>query len=282
MIKLGVIGYPLAHSLSPTMHKAALKFKNIEGNYVVLETPEDKLADTIEYMKKQNFRGFNVTIPYKVDIIKFLDEIDDLAKITGAVNAVVISAKGQLKGYNTDISGFINAIPKDKLNNLSGKKATVLGTGGAARAVCSALLNAGVNNLVLYARTPFKAESLKEILVSDFADAGISISQLEENIDLSDTAIFVNTTPVGMYGKSEGKSPISEQSVKTLPDNSIVYDIIYRPKTTKLLEYAQNKNLFTIDGTEMLVLQGAKALEYWIEQEPPVDIMREALNSCFV
>ncbi len=282
MIKLGVIGYPLAHSLSPAMHNAALNFKNIEGIYTVLETPEDKLADTIEHMKIQNFRGFNVTIPYKVDIIKFLDEIDELAKITGAVNAVVISADGKLKGYNTDISGFINAIPQDKLDNLSGKKAAVLGTGGAARAVCSALLNAGINNLVLYARTPGKAEDLKEILFFNFADASISISQLEENLDLSDISILVNTTPVGMYGKSEGQSPVSEQSIDTLPDNAIVYDIIYRPKITKLLEYAQNRNLFTIDGTEMLVLQGAKALEYWIGQESPVDIMREALNSCFV
>ncbi len=282
MIKLGVIGYPLAHSLSPTMHNTALKFKNIEGSYVVLETPEDKLADTIEYMKKQKFRGFNVTIPYKVDIIKFIDEIDNLAKITGAVNAVVISDDGKLKGYNTDISGFINAIPKEKLDNLSGKKATVLGTGGAARAICSALLNADINDLTLYARAPAKGEDLKEILMSNFVGANISIKQLEENIDLSDIAILVNTTPVGMYGKSEGQSPVSESSIATLPVNAIVYDIIYRPKTTKLLEYAQGRNLVTIDGTEMLVLQGAKALEYWIEQEPPVDAMREALNSCFV
>lgn len=277
MLKLGIIGYPLGHSLSPAMHNAALKTNLIEGNYVALETPPEKLAEQITFLKNENFRGFNVTIPHKVEIIKYLDSIYNFAKVVGAVNTVVIDENKKLHGYNTDVYGFVQAIPEEIRKNLKGKHAAVLGSGGAARAVLVGLIEMGIKKISIIARNKEKSIELKEVILKNFSDIEINYSELEENVDLSGFSIVVNTTPLGMQGANQEISPLSQESISTLPKDALVYDIVYKPQKTILLEYAEKRGLKTLNGFEMLVLQGAKAFELWTGQIAPVEIMRKNL-----
>lgn len=273
MLKLGITGYPLGHSLSPVMHNAALKELGIDGSYVVLETPPEELEERVNYLKEENFRGFNVTIPHKVEIIKFLDETDDFSKAIGAVNTVVIDENKKLYGYNTDVYGFVTAIPEELRKNLKGKKAAVFGSGGAARAVIAGLMEIGMQKISIFARNQQKSEELKNIF-----DIEIKILELKENIDLSEFSIVINTTPLGMQGANEKISPVNKDSILTLPADAIVYDIVYKPSKTKFLDYADKRGLKTINGIEMLILQGVKGFELWTGKQAPVEIMRKALK----
>lgn len=277
MLKLGIIGYPLGHSLSPAMHNAGLKELGLEGNYIILETPPDRLAERINFLKEEGFRGFNVTIPHKVEIMPFLDSIDNFAKTVGAVNTVVIDENKKLHGYNTDVYGFVSAIPEELRKNLAGKKAAVLGSGGAARAILAGLIETGINQINIFAIDQKESCKLKQHILKNFPDFNINCLELVPQVNLSEFSIVVNATPLGMQGKNEGISALSEESVATLPENAIVYDIVYKPQKTKLLEYAQKRNLKTIYGLEMLLLQGVKGFQLWTGQNPPVEIMREAL-----
>lgn len=277
MIKLGIIGYPLGHTLSPVMHKAALRHLGIEGNYFVLETPPESLIDRIKQLKIEDFIGFNVTIPLKVWVVPLLNEVDEYANIAGAVNTVIISKNKELYGCNTDIDGFIGAIPEDLRKNLKHKKAVVFGAGGAARAIAVGLSMLNLDEITFYARNLEKAVKLNEIMSASFPDVKIKIKEHNEYADLSYASIIVNTTPIGMQGINEGISPVNKSSVESIQSDAIVYDLVYKPNRTRLLQYAEECNLFTIGGLEMLILQGAKALSLWINQEIPVDIMREAV-----
>lgn len=277
MIKLGIIGYPLGHSLSAVMHEAALKEMGIEGEYHVLETPQEDLIDTIKRLRVNGYTGFNVTIPHKVVITPFLSEVDDYANIVGAVNTVLIREDKQLYGYNTDLYGFVSAIPEEKRNELKGKKAAILGSGGAARAVAAGLAMTGITELTFYARDKEKTKNLKNVVCANFPKINVEIKDFNEYADLNQYSIIVNTTPLGMYGVNEDRSPLTKRAIESLPDSAIVYDLVYRPRQTKLLQYADSRDLITIDGTEMLVLQGVKALEIWTNQKAPTDIMRQAL-----
>jgi len=273
MLKLGIIGYPLGHSLSPSMHNAALKELEIQGNYVAFETPPNKLFERIEFLKVEGIKGFNVTIPYKEKIIKYLDDIDNSGKIVGAVNTVIIDENKKLYGYNTDVSGFVQAIPNEWQEKIKSKKAAVLGSGGSARAILAGLIELKIQEISIFARNQEKSLELKEI----FSNIKINCLPLTENLDLSEFSIVINTTPLGMQGINEGISPLSLKSIETLPKDALVYDIVYKPLKTKLLEYAEKRNLKTLNGIEMLLLQGAKGFELWTGQKPPVEIMRKAL-----
>ena len=277
MIKLGIIGYPLEHSLSPAMHNAALKEIGIEGSYVPLETYPQNLAEKICFLKENGFRGFNVTIPHKIAVMQYLDTIDDFAKVVGAVNTVVIDKDKKLYGYNTDVYGFVQAIPTVLKENIKNKKAAVIGSGGAARAVLTGLNQLGIKEISIFARNQENSQKLKEIILKKFPHINIICLFLEENADLSEFSVVVNTTPLGMYGKNERISPLSKNSLATLPENALVYDIIYKPETTKLLEYAEQRGLKTLNGLEMLILQGAKGFELWTGQTPTIEVMRNAL-----
>ena len=277
MNKFGIIGFPLGHTLSPAMHKAALNYYGIEGDYIPMETDPEDLIDRIKQLKIENFKGFNVTIPHKVFVVPLLSSVDDIANIVGAVNTIVIDNNKALHGYNTDIYGFIHAIPENLRENLKSKKAAVLGVGGAARAVAIGLIQIGICDLVFYARNEEKALILADILSHKFPDISITVKGFNEYADLSEYSIVVNTTPLGMKGDYYNVSPLNRRAVQSLKNDAIVYDLIYKPKVTKLLKYAKDRELITIDGIEMLVLQGAKAFEIWTGKEAPVDIMREAV-----
>lgn len=277
MLKLGIIGYPLAHSLSNIMHTAAMKELGIKGTYDILETPPEELLDRIKYLKKNDYKGFNVTIPLKVYVTPMLISADNSARIVGAVNTVLIDEQKNLHGYNTDVYGFVEAIPNSIKKSLKNKKAAVLGAGGAARAVVAGLASLEMSEIDIYARDEKKALILRDLILSNFKEIKVKVLHFSENCDLSSAAIVVNTTPIGMYGENEGISPLSNMSVDSISNDGIVYDLIYRPLETRLIRQAKDRELFTIDGSEMLILQGAKALSIWTGKKAPVEVMRKAL-----
>lgn len=280
MIKLGLIGYPLGHSLSPLMHKAAFSDAGISGSYELLEVAPDKLKDMVEFLKDNDFRGFNATIPHKVAIMEFLDQIDPLALKVGAVNTVLIEQNKTLIGYNTDVYGFMYAIPEEIRQNFTGKTATLIGSGGAARAITTGMAEMGISEIqiVTLASEMNKAEEIKNIMQKNYNNIIVNCQKLENNIDLSGNALIVNATPVGMEGKFEGQSPLSQFTLDSLSKNTFVYDIVYKPRKTKLLDMAEQKGMPILSGLDMLVLQGAKAFNIWTNCEPNVKVMRDAIN----
>jgi shikimate dehydrogenase len=281
MIKLGIIGYPLGHSLSPIMHKAAFDHCKISADYQILETEPEDIISQLKYLKVQGYRGFNVTIPLKVWITPLLNEVDDHANLVGAVNTVLIKDNKDLSGFNTDVFGFMHSIPAEFRSSLIQGKAAVLGAGGAARAVAVALIQLGIAEITFYARNQEKALQLRDILITNFHGIKINVQGFSEFADFSYASIIVNTTPIGMEGINQIVSPVTRSSIESINNNAIVYDLIYNPRETIFLRYAKARGLYTIGGSEMLVLQGAKAFEIWTGKEAPIDVMREAvLKSC--
>lgn len=277
MIKLAIIGYPLGHSLSPAMHNASLRELGIEGSYIALETPPETLEKRIEFFKNEKFNGFNVTIPHKVEIIKFLDNIDNFVKNVGAVNTVIIDENNKFYGYNTDVYGFVYAIPENLRKNFRGQKAAIIGAGGAARAVLAGLTEMDLQEISILARNIEKSLDLQKMILKNFPHIKINFLLLDDNVDLSDCCIVVNTTPLGMQGKYEDISPLNQDTIATLPKNAFVYDIVYKPQKTKFIEYAENQGLNTLNGLDMLILQGAKSFELWTGQKPSVKIIKNSL-----
>lgn len=273
MFKLGIIGDPLSHSLSKVMQESALKNLNLEGQYDILETKSEDLIPRLKYLKTQGYKGFNVTIPHKIPVALFLSDVDELANKAGSVNTVVINEDKSLKGYNTDVYGFMKPIEEV---NLEGKKATVLGTGGASRAVVCGLSMKGIKKIDIFTRNVIDSGESVNILKERFPDVEIKLLQYELMQGLGDTSIVVNTTPLGMKHFREGVSPLSDEVIKTLSDDAIVYDIVYNPIKTELIKRAIKYNKKYVQGLDMLVYQGARAFEIWTGQTPNVDKMKIA------
>ena len=274
MHKFAVIGHPLTQSLSGIMHNAMLKELGLEGEYETLDTDNDGLIDRIKYLKSRGYTGFNVTIPLKVLITLFLDNVDDLADMAGCANTVKIMPDKSLQGYNTDIYGFQKAIPENFLDELKNTTVTILGTGGASRAAAIALCLRGIKQINFYARNIINASDMVNYLRTQFPHIMFNLKQMQRINNLSDTKLLVNSTPIGMRGKAMGTSPIDEAVLKTLPENSAVYDIVYNPLKTELLRLAQKNGYKTITGLDMFVHQGAKAFEIWTGKQAKPEIMK--------
>ncbi len=277
---MGIIGHPLSHSLSNVMQQAALKTSGLEGTYEVLDTPSEDLITRVKMLKIQGYNGFNVTIPLKVPITLFLEQFDEYANLSGAVNTVKILDDRTLYGYNTDVWGFINSLPKDFV--LTGKKAAVLGTGGASRAICTALKTLGVRQIDLYTRNVVDSHDTIEGFRNKFKDVEIKLFQNEFMEDLSEYKIVINTTPLGMKNFAQQLSPIKEEVIKTLDDNSMIYDIVYNPPKTELLKLCEKHNKQYKSGIDMLVLQGARAFEIWTGVMPDINAMKIAVLENFI
>lgn len=271
--KFGIIGYPISHSLSPVIQKTAFETTNLAGSYEIMETNPEDLITTIK-MLTRNFQGFNVTIPHKVPITLFLTHFDEYANLSGSVNTVKILDDKTLYGYNTDVYGFINSLPKDF--NLKGETVAVLGTGGACRAICTAFSTLGVKQIDLYSRNVIDSHQSALALRSRFQDIKINLIQSEMLSSLKSYKMLVNTTPVGMKNFSQGTSPISDEIVETLNEDAIIYDVIYNPFKTELIKQAIRYNKKYIGGLDMFVLQGAKAFEIWTGKTPNFDKMKIA------
>ncbi|GAV24381.1 shikimate dehydrogenase [Carboxydothermus islandicus] len=270
----GIIGYPLKHTLSPRMHNEAFKALNLNYLYLPLEVAEDSLPQAISGLKAFNFRGINVTIPYKEKVFPFLDEVATEAKTIGAVNTIVHD-RGRLIGYNTDAPGFLLSLKENGVE-VTGKKVLLLGAGGAARAVAYALLTAGAE-LVIANRTIDKAKELAK----DFRGVG-KISEIlelgEKPLSLEPYHMVVNTLPLGMH-PYENQMPAVDFTGVT--SDFVAYDLIYNPAETKFLKASKEKGARTINGLSMLLWQGVLAFEKWTGVSPPVEVMKKAIGlSC--
>lgn len=272
--KYCVIGYPLGHSLSVCIHEAGFRSLGLNYTYEILETPPETLVDRIKYLKYNDFAGFNVTIPLKLPVTMFLDEIDTSADLIGAVNTVVINPDRTMKGYNTDVLGFRNAIPKEV--TLAGKTIGVLGTGGAARAAITAFALEQVKQIKIFTRNIPNSMELLNYLRTKFPMIEFNAFQIERIRDLSDVNILVNTTPIGMQGRAADLTPVEENELRTLPQGAIVYDVIYNPKKTVLLKLAQKNGYKTINGVDMFIHQAVAAEEIWTGRTPDFKDMKIA------
>ena len=274
MYKLGLIGYPLGHSISAVIQKAGFESIGEAGTYEIMETPPDTLIERIKDLKVNGYNGFNVTIPLKVPISLFLDEFDETANIAGCANTVKIMPDKSFKGYNTDIYGFWAALPKNA--DLNGKKAGILGTGGASRAATVGLIQAGIKEINYFSRNIINSAEMINSMRQAFPEIKFNNYQIQMLRDLPELAILVNCTPIGMRGNSMDQMPISILDLEKLDKSAIVYDVIYNPTKTLLLQNAEKLGLKTVNGLDMLIFQGAKALEIWTDKKPDTQTMKIA------
>lgn len=270
--KLAIIGYPIGHTLSPVLYKAAFEELGLDYSYEVLSTPPEDLITQIKQLRSGKYFGFNVTIPHKVPVTLFLAKYDEFVNLTGSVNVVKIEDDLSLSGYNTDVYGFMEAIPKDI--DLTGKKAAIIGTGGAARAVCAGLYKKGVSKIDIYTRNVINSSETIKTLRNRFVEIEIKAIQTSLMEGLEDVDILVNTTPMGMKNFDEDNSPVDDKNIESLKDTALVYDIVYNPLRTALISKAIKFNKRYVCGLDMLVYQAVRAVEIWSGQKPDFKSMK--------
>jgi shikimate dehydrogenase len=268
----GVIGDPIEHSMSPVMHNAAFEERGIDYLYIPFRVEKEELGKAIAGMRALNIRGLSVTIPHKIAVIPFLDELDPLAERIGAVNTIV-NDDGVLRGYNTDATGFLQALLERGIRP-RGKNVVILGAGGASRAISFILAERGAHLVILNRLLELDwAEELASRISQIFTKEVEALELNEENLAkvLEKADILVNATSVGM-SPNIGEAPIP---AKLLKPGLIVFDIVYNPIKTRLLREAEVAGAETIGGLDMLVWQGALAFEMWTGLKAPVKLMRE-------
>lgn len=259
----GVIGSPIAHSKSPQLHRHWLKTYGIPGHYIPMDVSNDNLENVLRTLPQMGFVGLNITTPHKEKVMEIADLVTDRAILIGAANTLIFCKDGKIHADNTDGYGFIENLKAGapQWNPRSGP-AAVLGAGGAARAVISSLLEAGVPEIMLSNRTRVRADKLKQ----DFGSR-IRVYEWDQAGNMIDDAdLLVNTTSLGMIGKSELRVPLDG-----LRSSTIVTDLVYAPLKTKLLATAEEYGCATVDGLGMLLHQAAPAFERWFDRRPDVD-----------
>ncbi len=267
-----VIGDPIDHSLSPNIHNVAFKELQLDCTYIAYRIPKGELADGLEGLKKIKISGFNVTIPHKIDIMKYLDNVDEDCSIIGASNTVT-NNDGMLKGYNTDMDGFLDPIKRKSLS-IDSKEVLLLGAGGAARAIIAGLAKEKVRLVTIANRTKEKADTLTKFAQKIGVEANtISLEDLGKNA--MDYKLIVNATPIGLKNES------TSIPTKIINENTIVYDIVYTPLNTDLIKKAKEVGATVIYGYEMLLGQAIRAFEIWHKTEAPYDIMKRAILGGF-
>jgi shikimate dehydrogenase len=255
----GVIGNPIAHSLSPQLQNAGFQARKMDAVYFPFLVHD--LGDFLGAVKSLGVRGFSVTLPYKQEILRYLDGCDPLASAIGAVNTVVVSATGNLYGYNTDYVGVLRTLQERV--TLSRSRVLILGAGGSARAVAFALAQSGAS-VCICARRPKEARKLAR------AVRGEEVPRSRLKSEFFDA--IINATPIGMYPKT-GRSPLSAHELNC----RLVFDLIYRPVKTKLLQLASRRGIETVSGLEMFLVQGIAQWEIWVGQRAPAAAMRKAV-----
>jgi shikimate dehydrogenase len=255
----GLIGNPVAHSLSPVMHNQAFAATGYNGAYLAFRVTDPAAA--IKGIRALNFKGVSVTLPHKVAVMEYLDEVDETAARIGAVNTIV-NNRGRLIGYNTDCPGALQALRT--CTSLEGKSVALIGAGGAARAIGFGLAAAG-GRVTILNRSRTSGERLAADLQAEF----LPLNDLQANR----YEILINTTPVGMHPETDA-TPIPK---KDLSKDMVVMDIVYNPIKTRLIRAAEAKNCRTITGVAMFVFQGAHQFELWTGQKAPVDVMQDAV-----
>jgi shikimate dehydrogenase len=261
--RLGVLGWPVAHSRSPAIHNAALAAAGLEGwRYQHLPVPPELLGATTAALGPAGFRGANVTIPHKAAALALADQASDSARAIGAANTLSFEEDGRIEAENTDAPGFLAALPR----TAAGQRALVLGAGGSARAVVWALVQAGASEVSVWNRTRARAAALAE-------DLGARVVASREPADL-----LVNCTSVGLEDSSSGPEALKSLGLARddLDDYACVVDLVYRDRPTALVSTARQRGAQVVDGLEVLVQQGALSFRWWTGREAALDVMRAA------
>lgn len=260
MIRAGVIGHPISHSKSPLIHRHWMEKYKIDGDYKAIDIAPDALALGVRDLVRDGYAGFNVTVPHKVAIMELCDEVDATARAIGAVNTVVVE-DGKLYGRNTDAFGFIENLKVMQPDYTFERPAMMLGAGGAARAVIYGLLQQGVPHIAICNRSKDKAALLR-----DMDTQRISVVDWDARDQLAGYGLLVNTTSLGMTGQ-----PPLDVQIHSLPVDAVVYDIVYAPLMTDLLNAAQARGNPVVTGIGMLLHQARAAFEAWTGTLPEVD-----------
>ena len=268
---VGLIGHPVEHSFSPPMHNAAFDALNMDYAYVAIDDDPKNLKSPINGAKSLNVKGFNVTIPHKIEVMQFLDEIDEVAGLIGAVNTIDFK---NMKGYNTDGIGAVKAI--EEVTSIKDKNIVIAGAGGASRAISFYIAKYGAESLTILNRNVEKAENLAgDVLGSDLIGDVKSDSISKINGYLNDADILIDTTPVGMHPNVDAK-PIA--FADDMHEDLTVFDAVYNPNETVLIKEAIKAHAKPVYGIKMLLYQGMESFRIWTGRDAPIDAMEEALK----
>lgn len=269
---VGLIGHPVEHSFSPPMHNAAFDALNMDYAYVAFDVNPNDLKSAIEGAESLNIKGFNVTIPHKVDVMQYLDELDEVARLISAVNTIDFK---NLKGYNTDGIGAVKAI--EEVTSIKNKNVVVAGAGGASRAISFYIAKYGAESLTILNRNEVKAESL----ASDVSDSGLIGEVASDSINaignyMEGADVLIDTTPLGMHPNINDE-PIVKADM--MDEDLVVFDAVYNPNETVLIKEAIKANAKPVYGIKMLLYQGAESFKIWTGKTAPVDVMEKALRN---
>ena len=268
-----IIGDPIDHSLSPAIHNAAFTTLGLNCSYIAFRVQEGQLKNSMDSLRAINIGGFNVTMPHKVTVLNYVDRSDKIAEMVGAANTVN-NEGGKFHAYNTDVVGFIEPLRQRKID-LNGFEVLILGAGGAARAVAVALSQEkGVSKINIFNRDIDRSGSLANIINKSGIEIGI-ISQNDVQQIAFRSNLIINTTPLGM------KNEQSLIKTSSISKESIVYDIVYKPIETNLLENAKTAGAQVIYGYEMLLEQAIASFKIWFKIDPPIESMKKVLFGMF-
>ncbi|HCY77101.1 MAG TPA: shikimate dehydrogenase [Ignavibacteriales bacterium] len=273
---IGLIGYPIKQSFSPFIHNVAAELTGTRLIYLPFEVHSTNLKNAVKGIVALGLKGFNVTVPHKVKVVDFINQLSEEASVTGSVNTVV-NEMGKLIGYNTDVHGIVETLSPFK-SKINGNEVCVLGAGGSARAVIYTLIrNFKPSKIFLINRTEQYAETLKQHFKSKMKFDGIVIKELMQPdliSILNNCSLIVNSTSVGMY-------PAQDDSILNTPDifvkDQVVFDLVYNPVKTKFLQMAESKGAVPVNGLNMLVQQAAKSFNLWTGKEFPLEKVYKSL-----
>lgn len=275
-IRLGIFGWPVAHSKSPQMHESAARALGIELQYERFAVEPERLAEAVREKHDAGIDGYNLTVPHKQAVMALLDEVAPAARAIGAVNTVV-RADDAYVGHNTDAPGLVRSLIEAGVT-VADARVAVIGAGGAARAAVVGLADAGAAEVTVLARRPEQAESLAESLASH-AQCRLSALPLgEAQACFPATTLVVQATSATLESNPGAEDFAASLPIEALPANAAVVDMVYQPLETTVLRRANEHGLVTVDGLGMLLHQGAIAFEMWTGFEPPIDVMRAALR----
>lgn len=276
---VGLLGWPLEHSISPQMHNAAFKELELNWRYLPFPVLPGKFEQALNGLMALGIRGLNITIPFKQAVIPHLRSLDETVRQIGAVNTIVADDKsisgGYYQGYNTDVQGFISALKTSDFGEINGKNALIVGAGGAARAVIYGLIKEGVEKITILNRNPTHGLAIRDEFGKFFNNIESALLTPGNLVELASTAdLLVNATPVGTW-------PDVDQSIWpeniSMPSQITIFDLVYNPPRTHLLKQAIRSKATIIGGLEMLIHQGAHSFQIWTGIPAPVKVMR---NSC--
>ena len=271
---LGVLGAPIGHSLSPIIQNAALRAAGLDYVYAALPVRADALTSAVHGLRDAGIAGFNVTIPFKTEIIPLMDDLSEDARRIHAVNTVVVEENGRLVGHNTDVTGFLAGFAERGIS-IEGTHAVLVGAGGAARAALWGLLRSHVTSVTIGVRTAAKGAALAANFAADGTVEACAFDDPAFTRALAAADVVVQTTPVGMTPHTEALPPID---LATLKDGTVLYDLIYTPAATRFLREGATRGLRTINGETMLAAQGAEAFRLWTGITPDLELMKCVLR----